>query len=246
MACELNRTVVSLAGPSTALLEELNLLEDVNLKAISNFNLISKKTSADILAGGIFMAQKVFKKYSQAVFIIDKSRELERTFKTAGHENYKVLDTIGEDSYRSFELTKELLIPFLKNCDKELAKLDRRFALLKEKLKKFEKKKMIFFLGELKQKLPQLIISRDGFVLSLIKYGRLSTYKSELAYIPWSEKELAKYSDFLYIGVSTHKKENLLSEKESDNKFNIYHPGVLTPGLGQLLFLEEFVSLSFH
>jgi hypothetical protein len=243
--CHLEREIVSLAGPITTTLEALGLLKDPKLLAISSFNPIRGKTKATILAGGMFLAKKTFKKYETAEFFIDKSRELEKTLKRSNIENYQVLDTRGMDSFEVLAMTLLIIEPHLKNCDKKIKKLNLWGRKITSNLARLKQKKLIFFLGKIKNKLPSLIIGQDGFVLALLRYAKVKTYKSNLAYIAWSQKELKKYPHYQFIGVSTTKELRMHFEPHGKNQWNISYLGALIPGVTQIRFLEKFLKLSF-
>lgn len=243
--CHLQKKIVSLSGPITTTIEALGLLKDPKLMAISSFNPIRGKTKARVLAGGMFLAKKTFKKYKAAEFFIDKSRELEKTLKRSNIENYQVLDTRGLDSFEVLAKTLLIIEPLLKNCDKKIKKLNLWGRKVTSNLASLKEKKIIFFLGKIKNKLPSLIIGQDGFVLALLRYAKVKTYKSNLAYIAWSQKELKKYPHYKFVGVSTTKEWRMHFEPQGKNQWNISYHGALIPGVTQIRFLENFLKLNF-
>ena len=73
LACSLKKPIVSLSGPVTIYIEALGLLSDPKLRAISKFHPIKHKTSAEVLGGGVFLAQKKIKEFSSYLFELYKS-----------------------------------------------------------------------------------------------------------------------------------------------------------------------------
>ena len=106
IACKLAKPLVSLSGPVTMVLEELNLLEDPNLAAISVFHPINKKTSAKILAGGVFLSKRTMESFQDKFVFFDKSMELKKNYKMAKIKNFAEINSLGLDS---FELTKLII-----------------------------------------------------------------------------------------------------------------------------------------
>lgn len=242
-ACDLSKKIVSLSGPMTMLLEEMNLLKSSKLKAISTFHPIRSETSAEILLGGLFMSKKSLAKFKDTVLFYDQSRELRKILTTSNVEQLHEISGRGKSSIEVSEISINVLKPYLVGCEKLITKVELKLNDLKKKLALGKSAKLIFFLGEISHKYPSYIISKDGFVLDLLKSNKINSYKSDLAFVLWSKKALSKYEDFLKIGVSEQKKlKGLNVKKVSEKKYNLSFPGVLTPGISQVNFLNQFIE----
>ena len=244
-ACGLSEKIVSLSGPITMLLEEMDLLKENNLVAISSFHPVKNETNADVLMGGIFLSTKTLKSFDGATVFFDSSRDLEKVMKNQNLKNTVEVKTRGLSSTEAARLSIRLLEPRLKNCRTMLAEVKSKVKKLEEEISKAKKGKVVFFLGDITHKLPTHVMVNDGFVLDLIKAKKLSTYQSDLAYVVWSEKELKKYSDHHFIGIHEKKSDSIYSASHmsSENRYNYSYPGILTPGISQVNFMLEFLRL---
>ncbi len=240
MACEIKRPLISLSGPITMLLEELDLLKSKKLIAISTLHPIRKKFTGRLLGGGVFLSRKVLKHYSETDFIFDKSNELSNLFKNSGVKSYKELDLTGKDAFQSYKMSLKFLTPYLESCEKRVLSLERRVEKIRNNIKTKNIPNMIFFLGEIKSKLPELIMVNDGFVKTLMEKKEFKTYPSELAYVSWSQRVLFNLDNFLLVGVGDQKKNEII--KLGENKVNVFYRGVLTPGVRQIYFLDWFLN----
>lgn len=239
-ACGLKTEIVSLSGPITMLLEELDLLSDKKLLAISTFHPIAKTTTARILVGGLFLSKKELGPYQENPFFFDKSMDLSKLLKNSDINKAIEVETRSLGAFEVLELSQKLITPYLKNCTGQMAKITKSARDLKERIKKQKNLKLIFFLGKIKNKLPDYIIVNDGFVSSLKKHSSLSSYKSDLAYVVWSQKQLANYNDYLKVGIYEAKSLEII--KIDKQNINIGARGVLTPGISQVNFLASLVS----
>lgn len=239
-ACELKTELVSLSGPMTMLLEELDLLKDKKLLAISTFHPITRETSARVLVGGLFLSKKELMGYHNKLFFYDSSRDLSRLLENANIKNKVEIESRSKGAFEVLDLTVNILKPHLKNCAKPLNEISKFSTKIKKALQNDKELKLIFFLGKIKNKLPNYIIANDGFVISLVKYAKLLTYKSELSYVVWSQKELSKYDDYKKIGVYEAEIEDM--HKVSKLTYNFAVSGVLTPGISQIKFLQKLIE----
>ena len=73
--CHIEKSIVSLSGPMTHFLEELDLVRDENLKAISKFHPLKKEFKGEVLAGGLFLSPQVFHKYKDALIVFEKAKK---------------------------------------------------------------------------------------------------------------------------------------------------------------------------
>jgi len=246
IACHLNTSIVSLSGPVTMVLEELDLLEDKNLKALSSFHPIIKKTQAEILAGGIFLSKKTIKDYQDEVLFFDKSVELSNLLKKFKKNNFIELDTSGKDSFSVAKDILEQISPYLEACSEKTDALISKLDKIKNELGQMQSQMILFFLGQIKTKYPQLIMGRDGLVLTLIQMKKIQTYESPLTYIQWSAKEMKNYKTFLKVGLLESQSNTIQVEKVNELTYNLSFRGVLVPGIRQVYFLKEFSKLSLN
>ena len=243
-ACELSEKVVSLSGPVTMVLEELDLLEDKNLLAISKFHPVRGISDEKILAGGLFLSRKTLKKYQHSKIIFDKSREL-RMLLSKDHKGQLVeVDTRDQDPFEAFNLSLVKLMNSFKNCHKEVEALNKKVSTINKYHKlKADFFKSIFYLGEIGDKFPDIAISNDGFVLFLKNHSEFKTYPSELSYSTWSKKIMKSLVSFNHFGLMDSKSDKLIIKKEGDRKYNLSMRGILIPGIRQIYFLDQLQTL---
>lgn len=243
-ACEIHRDLVVMSGPVTMILEELNLLQQPKLHAISSFHPIKNETTAKVIKGGLFLSPKVLGKYRKYAFFFDKSREFKALLRNNKMQEVWEVDTSGADSFKNFDDSLKLISPFLKDCQTRIEKLKAKVATIKGKTQNYHPKLgMLFFLGEITQKYPELIMVNDGLVLALKNYAKLETYVSKLDYVNWSAKEMKHYTSYIKLGLSESGSDEIEFKKVGDNKYNLYFRGVLIPGIRQIYFLEKFIQL---
>ncbi len=253
----IDKKIVSLSGPITQLLKEMDLLNDPMLKAISIYNMIEKKHfNGHFIGGGLLLSPKFLQKLGAGVLFFDESREMKRTLGKIKKIKIVELRSVGDDPFVVYEQSKRILIPYLKGCSLVLKKLDSRISKMKETLSAMRRskrtnKKIFFYLGKIQNghRRPNILMNRDGFVLSLINLGIIQSYPSKLKYLPWSEKIVNKFkekNDLVEIGlVANIKYKKLVMSKETPNLFNVYHPTMLIPGIAQIFFLMEFLPELF-
>ena len=236
-ACHIIAPLYSLAGPSTVILKELNLLKDKNLKGISTFNPIaSADYSGERLGGGLFLSRQEEKTFHQAEVLFDQGRELDRYFSKRSYPSTKIA-TMGKTPLQVVESVLDILGPKLSGCESQIKEIIAKSKLLAASSFK-DKKKIIFFLGEISQdkKYPGLVIGKDGFVKAWSDQGKIETYPSELNYIHWSQKIIRGFApDFIFVGISEPKDQKKIEFKKiNETHFNLIYPGALTPGYSQL------------
>lgn len=243
-ACNLSKRTVSLSGPISLIFEELDLIKDKKLLAISTFHPIKSKFQGKVLAGGLFLPRKTLKNYSNDLIFYDKSKEYKSMLKKSGVKEAVEVDTRDMDPFEAFNVSLNKILPYLKHC--EIA-VDQ----LKEKIQKIERKiviksflyKSIFFLGTIKNKLPDTVISNDGFVRWLKKDPLFMTYPSPLSYALWSKRIISKLGTYNYFGVTDGKTEKLKMIEVSKGRYNLSMRGVLIPGIRQIYFLQHFQKI---
>lgn len=249
-ACELkgDREYLSLSGPVTHLLEELDLLEDPSLKAISVFH-STKETKTPKVAGGIFLSPKTLSKYKNDVVFFDESAELEKSLKQNGIKGATEVATRGKGPFAANQLALEALRPRLKGCGERLAALDKRLAAIKKKASgiNFGQKTYVFYLGKFQegQRPPELVVVNDGFAKFLKEEAGMKTYPGELAYIPWSQRVLSGLEEVVSIGAHESDNPELKVVEVEKGIFNFGMRGILSPGIKQVHFLERLADSGF-
>ena len=230
-ACHLNQKIISLAGPVTMLLEELDLISDKNLLAISKYHPVLS-SQIKMLPGGLFLGKKVLSEFPQKTTVIfDQSFELQKSLEHYFSGLLKELDTRGLDSLKAYKASVKVLNPFLKDCEERFKKIDILISELKKNKKKISDKTLLFFLGKLKKKgkKPELLMVSDGPVKWLKNAKIIKTYPSELPYVTWSQKVLSSIENPLEFGLVAANENRLKVEK-------------LTPGIRQIYFLKDFIE----
>ena len=143
-------------------------------------------------------------------------------------------------------LTQRVLVPYLKNCDDKNKELNTKISQLENHIRSQIKKigGSIFFLGHIKEKLPDTILSNDGFVYWLKNEKLMESYPSDLEYVNWSMKVISPLRGrFLFFGIEDSFDSGLKKvEKKSEKVFNVSYPGALTPGYTQLEFVKFLVD----
>ena len=247
-ACELKKPTYSLSGPITMILEELDLLNDKNLKAISVFHPV-KDYQGKRLGGGIFLSAKILKSLNSSVVFFDKSEELKRSL--GKHKKLKLVEvnTRSMSAYKATIVSIEKIWSHLKNCSKKVEALEENvFQLWKEVEKNnFEPShnKLIFFIDEISsiKKLPRTAIVNDGVPKSFLVKKKIKTYKTPLEYVNWSSKMMNKqYIKYKKIGLVDAKDEKLRIQQLDSLHYNLYYRGALTPGIRQLRLASELIK----
>lgn len=228
------------SGAMTELIKELSLESSNGIAFYSNYFPIKNKKAVE-LKGGIFLSKKRLNKFDINTVFYDDSSDLEKIFKSVGVKNLEVIKTSGKTPFKILDENIFTLKKYVQNCDQTIEKLLKRVAKIKNQ--KLLQDKIIFFLGELrKDKLPDLIMLHDGFVEFLLKEKGLESYDSELAYVTWSERKMKSYLEsYTLIGLNA-KEVDYEIKTISPLKYNIYSKNALSPGLGQIFFLEKFLK----
>lgn len=236
----------SLSGPVSMLFEFMGLEKDKQLKAISVFHPI-KNFQGKKLGGGIFLSPKVFKGKQAGVVFYDESKELKKSLSKISEIKSVQIKTRGLNSFESTLKSLKKIRPFLRGCEKQIAKVKSYVDSVNTKINKWKvNKKVLFFLDHIgkDKKLPQTIMINDGFVLTLIHKNKISTYQSPLSYVAWSAKLMKnKYADYIRIGVKESNDLDQIEVQKIDEKhYNFTYKGALIPGISQLKLLEQLTS----
>jgi hypothetical protein len=235
--------VVSLSGTATVIFKELGLLQ--RLGGISIFNPISKNNNlVTTYPGGIFLSQNILGEFRNKIVFFDESRDLSKILNSQKIKAVEI-QTRNLSPKEAIHRTLKEIIPLIKNCAQELAKIENKRVFLENKIMKAlsKKRKMMFFLGEIKsEKFPEMILANDGVVKWLREENKIYTYPTDLAYVNWSSKILFENTDnqTLMIGVNDSGREMTVDLKIKANKINLFYPGSLVPGISQL---EAFAYL---
>lgn len=244
LACSLNtRGVISLSGPVSTYLDQLGIVNE--LEAISSFHPV-KNFKGVKLAGGLYLSTSTLKSMEGKTVFFDKSRELKKVL-----ERFPKIKTIELDSRRKgpkevIDQTAEALRPYLKNCDEKQGLFNKEISQLEAHIKTNSKKirESIFFLGHINEKLPDTILSNDGFVYWLKKEGLMESYPTDLEYVNWSMKVISPLrGKYFFFGVEDSFNTGMMKvEKKTEKVFNVSYPGALTPGYTQLEFMKFLVD----
>lgn len=229
------------------LLEDLNLLEDKNLKAISIFHPVMN-FSGERLGGGIFLSSKVLKKMINPILFYDSSRELKRSLDKMRKIETIEVDTRKMNVYDATTYSLHILKPYLRNCKKQVLTWKKKIDQIQIEINaaRLKKNKLLFFIDAIKNvnKLPPTILVQDSIVLSLLESKKIRTYKTPLSYVAWSAKKIKNnYGDYIRIGLVNHLNEKLEVQKLDEKNYNVFYRGILIPGVRQLYFLHQFLGL---
>lgn len=244
-ACELKSETVSLSAPITGVLEDLKLLSDKNLIAISMFHPLKDETKIERLGGGLFLSQKSLKRFQKMTIFFDESGEMKRRLTEAHIAGVIEVQTRSLDPFEVVERAIVKLTPYLKNCDDKLSALKTHYLSEKDWLLQQTafKNPMYFFLGELKENnWPDLLMVQDGPVLFWLKHKKIKTIESPLAYVRWGEKwkkSLTKEDQLIGL---IHSSDTKKFSIEKQTYWNVTSAGALTPGPWQIRFMRQFVE----
>lgn len=247
-ACAPRTRIVSLSAPITGVLRELGLLSSPQLVAVSLFHpLREEEFAGQRLGGGLYLSKREMTKFQDAVVFFDQSDELSRRLRELPFKQQIEVPTRGLDPFEVSDLALKALAPVLQDCAVSMAQfqswLAREKAFLNERgAFPWE---LFFFLGEIRgDKLPPLMIVRDGPVLFWLSHAKLKTLQSDLSYVSWGEKwknGLKGAERFVGL-VQAKPTDTFRIERLGPNHFNIHDPMVLSPGSWQIHFMRRFVE----
>lgn len=234
------KSVYSLSGPLTVILEELGLLTSPVVKGVSVFYPVPDNFRGEVIPGGVFLSPSKLASLKGSLVLYDGSQELKKLFRS---QNISAIEfTSRNQTPREVtEAAIELLRKYLSGCDttRILKKLETIEKEIQAKMK--TPLHVVFFLGRISgQKLPELVIANDGLVLWLRKLKTIVTYPSELAYVNWSGAIINRLpSGTLSVGISEDKKPSVKGES---GRYNLIYPGGLIPGIRQLEAWNYFLD----
>ncbi|HLT23063.1 MAG TPA: hypothetical protein VKZ84_06460 [Bacteriovoracaceae bacterium] len=243
-SCELiTKKIISLSGPVSTYLDQLGIIDQV--EGISFYHPI-EKFKGTRFPGGVYLSTATLRTFEGKVVFFDKSRELKKVLNRFPKVKAIEVDSRRKTPREVIELTESLLAPYLKECTKQKVELKERVARLEEDIKKniSKIKQSVFFLGKISTKIPETVLSNDGFVYWLKKEKLLESYPSDLEYLNFSMKIVsALRGKFNFFGLQDSYDGGEKSiEKVSDKNFNVKYPGALTPGYTQLEFLKYLLN----
>lgn len=239
------KKVISLSGSMTVLLNETGLLKDVT--GISVFNPASNY-KGKVYPGGLFIAQSMLRDFEHAVVFFDRGEQIRKIL--ASKKTIKAVEVSTRDllPLEVVELSKKLLSPYVNGCEEKFVSYTLKAKETQEKLLSAFKKPLnvVFYLGEIKGRFPELVISHDGVVKLLLKEKKIISYPTELAYVNWSARVMSSLpKNTLHVGVSDPGMKEQREIKRSSLGTTLIYPGSLVPGLSQLeAFLFLFMSLN--
>lgn len=244
-ACEISRPVVSLSAPITGVLEDLNLLEDKNLVAISSFYPTLKKISKERLGGGLFLSQKSLKRFQKTVIFYDESGEMKRRLKEFAIQEAIEVSTRSLDPFEATERALVQVTKSLRGCEDSVKKLqdfygqEKKWLLMQPKFPG----RWYFFVGYLKEKhWPNLLMVNDGPMLFWLKHQKMQSFDSTLAYVRWGEKWKSTLGKDDHLVGLEHTNEGKVFKWEKAKYLNITSAGALTPGPWQIRFMRQFTE----
>ncbi|MBY0517370.1 MAG: hypothetical protein K2P81_10700 [Bacteriovoracaceae bacterium] len=246
--CQLNEEIISLSAPVTGVLQEMDLLQDKNLKGISVFHPVLKNDyKGERLGGGVFLAQKVLKGFSHKTLFYDESGEVTRRLKNASLKKIIEVKTRSLDPFEVTTNVLQILENYTRDCATEILRVKLWVASEKEELLKLKtfRHPLYFFLGRIKnQKLPELMMVNDGPVLFWKRHRKIKTFESNLAYVRWGEKwRKSLTSKDVMVGIVEAKAgEKFHLEKGEARFWNVVDVGALTPGPAQIHFMHRFAE----
>lgn len=244
-ACELKSEIVSLSAPITGVLEDLQLLSDKKLIAISLFHPLQNESKIERLGGGLFLSQKSLKRFQKMSIFFDESGEMKRRLSEAHIVGVNEVQTRSLDPFEVVERALAKLTPFLKNCEEKVGALKTHYLIEQDWLLRQPafKQPMYFFLGEMKENnWPDLLMVQDGPVLFWLKHKKLKTIESPLAYVRWGEKWKKSLTENSQLIGLVHTSDAKKFSVEKQTYWNVTSAGALTPGPWQIRFMRKFVE----
>jgi hypothetical protein len=243
-----NIKVVSLSAPITYLLQRLDLIHSPQLQAVSDFHHIEQEhKNLKRVPGGEFISQQLVKQWEGHIVWYDQSNRLSQIFARNPKVKSIEISTRELNWEQSFNNVTKALSPYLNaQCETELVQLHTKMSQDLDHLKKSRIKPLsaIFFVGECieNQPLPKMVMLQDGVLKDLLSTGTVQSFNSPLAYLMWSEKDLADFKrshNPMFICLNAKPKMEL-KQLAKNHIWNFSHPHILNPGFPQL---EAFIGL---
>ncbi len=228
------KSVYSLSGPVTQMIERAGLLSSPSLKGVSVFYPAPSLFKGEKIPGGVFLSPAKLSEMKNSVVFFDESQELRKLFSSQGIHAVEVRsrNLVPREVVQN---SIKLLERYVTGCKEKFRIISEQVSTLESKIKQSMKQKLdvVFFLGAVGEgKLPELVIAHDGLVLWLKRMKLINTYPSELAYLSWSSSLINKLQrNYLFLGL---KEETLPEVKGTSFRATLIYPGCLIPGISQL------------
>ncbi len=251
--CSLKENTVSLSGPLNFYFLELELHQDSKLKAVSLYHdFLHNKFKGKWIGGGIYLSTKELSKIGLKYDLyLDESFELEQRIQKIKKKvpEIRSVHWVKSKGKSSLELIKKLestIKKITRNCDEKLSVLRSRVSKISTEILnfKFLEKTHLFYLGMVKgEKTKNIMVANDLFVLNLKQNKSFKGYKTDLAYLEPSSKNLKSLRDkSIYIGLNSSKDSEFKFIEYDKNSYNLFYRGLLVPGLSQIYFISEFLG----
>ncbi|MCB9091058.1 MAG: hypothetical protein H6621_11555 [Halobacteriovoraceae bacterium] len=249
--CHLSEPVISLSGPVSFVLKELNLSHDKHWMAASHqHHFLDSQFKGKKLGGGVYISMKEFQKIKKkSVVFFDESYELKERLQYIQKQNPNIsklveIKTRGLTPFSAYIEVFKNIYPFLNQCDEGRKKLDKWVKSIEDESKNinFKHDTILFYLGSLQSK-NNLMMVNDGFSLAWIKKKKYQPYPSDLHYVSPSQKVLSKLKGkVLEIGLVEKKGAGFKPIALGKNKYDIQISYLLIPGIPQIQFMHFFHS----
>lgn len=228
------KSVYSLSGPVTQMIERSGLLSSSALKGVSIFYPTPQSFSGEKIPGGVFLSPSKLNEMKNSVVFFDESQELRKLFlsqKITAIE-FKSRSLVPSEVV---ETSLKTLGRYVDGCSEKFKAISLHTKQLEKTIRALMRTKLdvVFFLGSVGGgRLPELVIANDGIVLWLKRVGLIQTYPTELAYLSWSSSIINQLSGkYIFLGL---KEDYRPSVRGSSSRATLIYPGALIPGISQL------------
>jgi hypothetical protein len=228
------KSVYSLSGPMTQLIERVGILSSPVVQGVSIFYPAPDSFKGEKIPGGVFLSPAKLNEMRKSIVFFDESQELRKLFRSQKINAVEVRSRNmipGQVVKNSIHILKN----YVQGCTEKFGMISERVSLLEKKIVQSMKIKrdIVFFLGAVGEgKLPDLVIAHDGIVLWLKKMNLINTYPSDLAYVSWSSSLINRLKDkYLFVGLKEEKRLQVIG---NSSRATLIYPGCLIPGISQL------------
>jgi hypothetical protein len=233
------KKVISLSGPMTVLLKNLNLLNHPVVRGISVFNPVSEKDyKGKVYPGGLFLGHSTLGEFSGAVVFYDQSSQLKKILQSGKAIKSVAMSTRDLLPMEVVNLSLNILKSYVDGCDKDFTAFKSLAEKTQQDLLKIIKPgiRVIFYLGAMRgDHFPELVIANDGVVKLLRKENKIHSYPSDLAYVNWSARIMSSLPEnTLHVALHDSGKSDEKKIKRSSKRMTLAYPGSLVPGFTQL------------
>jgi len=251
--CKLTRDIVSLSGPVSFYLLELDLINDPKLRAVSLYHdFLHDKYKGRWIGGGIYLSTKEFKKISgEYEIFLDESLEMRKRIeklkkKIPSVRSAQWIKTRGKSALAIVDELNFLIKKNTQGCEEKIGEIKRKISDTLTRLMnfKFLPMKHLFYLGVVKNfQNKKIMVANDLFLVNLKKNSSFQYYPTSLEYLSPSSKTLkAMEEESIVFGLNSNKKEKFEYISNKKNIYNIFSYGLLAPGLSQIYFISELLD----